>query len=103
METPTEAIDTLSEIPWGAIWVTTVFFMGSVVVALSFYVRNLNKTIVSISDSRTSDAKEMFEASQKLTRESLTTVDKASRAIDALGARIVGVETAISRLRTGGP
>jgi hypothetical protein len=76
--------------------------MGGVIVSLSFYVRALNRTIVSISNDRTSDTKEMYEASQKLTRESLETVDKACRAIDGLGSKIQNVEEAISRLRTGG-
>lgn len=102
METPTEAIDTLSEIPWGAIWIVTISFLAPVIVALALYVRSLNRTIVTISNSRTNDAKEMYESSQKLTRESLTTVDKACRAIDDLGTKVQNVEGAISRFRTGG-
>jgi predicted Holliday junction resolvase-like endonuclease len=102
MELPTEAVNTLSDTAWGAIWIITVVVMGSVIASLSFYIRSLNRTIVSISNDRTNDAKEMYESSQKLTRESLMTVDKACRAIDDLGGKITNVESAISRFRTGG-
>jgi hypothetical protein len=102
MEIPQEAVNTLSDTAWGAIWLITVACMGTVITALSFYARYLNKIIVEISNSRTNDAKEMFEASNKLTRESLDTVSKACQAIDGLGSKIQNVESAISRFRTGG-
>lgn len=102
MELPTQAVNTLSDTAWGAIWVITVACMGTVITTLSLYVRSLNRTILEITDKRTNDAKEMYEASLKLTRESLTTVDKACKSINDLGAKMQNVENAISRFRTGG-
>lgn len=102
MEVPQEAINTLSDTTWGAIWLITVAVMSTVIVTLSLYARYLNKIIVEISNSRTNDAKEMFESSNKLTRESLATVNTASQAINSLGNKIENLETAVSRFRTGG-
>ncbi len=96
------ALNTLSDTAWGAILILMTTMTGSAITYLMLYVRSLNKTILDITDKRTNDAKEMYEASQKLTRESLTTVDKASRTIDLLGVRIVNVETAIGRLHMEG-
>lgn len=89
MEIPQEAVRTLSDTAWGAIWITTVVSMGAAITYLVIYIRTLNKTINSLGEKRTQDAKDNAEAAQKLVREALEAVGKATRAVEDLN-RTVG-------------
>jgi len=84
MEIPHEAVRTLSDTAWGAIWITTVVCMGSAITYLVVYIRSLNRTINSLGEKRTQDAKDNSEAAQRLVREALEAVGKATRAIEEL-------------------
>jgi predicted PurR-regulated permease PerM len=101
MDVPTEAVNALSDTQWGAILVLAVFVMCSFITYLMLQTRSLNRTIKEISDQRTDDAKEMYEGAQKMARESLETVNKATLAIENLGGKISELTTVILRWQGG--
>jgi len=94
MELPETAVRTLSDTAWGAIWIVTVVCMGSAIAYLVVYIRSLNKTVNDLGEKRTNDAKESAAEAQKLVRESLDAVGKATRAIEGLERTVCGVEAA---------
>lgn len=106
MEVPTEAVNTLSDTAWGAIWIITVVSMGSAITYLTVYIRSLNRMMREIGEKRTQDAKDSATESQKLVRELLEAMNKSVRAVDDLGRKVCesnrNTIDLIQRLLSGG-
>jgi len=81
-------MNTLSDTAWGALFVMMCTTMGSAIVYLMLYVRSLNRKIEDLGEKRTQDAKDDAAEAQKLVRESLEAVNKATRAIEELSRKV---------------
>jgi len=84
MELPQEAVNTLSDTTWGAIWLITAFGMGSAITYLIWTVRGNNKTILDLSEKRTQDAKDFGQMTRDLEKEALNATNAAKEAVKDL-------------------
>lgn len=84
MELPQEAVNTLSDTAWGAIWLITVLGMGSAITYLITTIRGDNKAIMDLSGKRTQDAKDFGDMTRALEREALTATNAAKEAVKDL-------------------
>jgi len=84
MEVPQEAVNTLSDTAWGAIWLITVFGMGSALTYLIMTIRGNNVTILDLAAKRTQDAKEFGNMTRELEREALNATNAAKEAVKDL-------------------
>ena len=99
MELPQEAVNTLSDTTWGAIWLITAFGMGSAIAYLIWTVRGNNKTILDLSEKRTQDAKDFGEMTRTLEREALTATNAAQEAVKDLERSNEGFEKELDELK----
>ena len=82
MEVPQEAVNTLSDTAWGAIWLITVSGMGSALTYLIWTIRGNNATI--LSEKRTQEAKDFGNMTRELEREALNATNDAKDAVKDL-------------------
>lgn len=84
MELPQEAVNTLSDTAWGAIWLITVFGMGSAITYLIWSVRGNNKTIQDLGEKRTQDAKNFGKMTLEVEKDALNGMNDAKEAVKDL-------------------
>lgn len=84
MEVPQEAVNTLSDTAWGAIWLITVFGMGSAITYLIWTIRGNNTTILDLAAKRTQDAKDFGRMTRELEKEALNATNDAKDAVKDL-------------------
>lgn len=84
MELPQEAVNTLSDTAWGAIWLITVFGMGSALTYLIMTIRGNNKAILDLSGKRTQDAKDFGKMTRELEKDALNAMNDAREAVKDL-------------------
>jgi hypothetical protein len=92
MEVPQAAVNTLSDTAWGAIWLITVFGMGSAITYLIMTVRGNNKTILDLADKRYDEARSFGDMSRELEREALNATNAAREAVEDLQDATKAVE-----------
>lgn len=99
MEVPKEAVNTLSDTAWGAIWLITVFGMGSAITYLIMLVRGYNRTILDLGEKRYREAKDFGNLTRELEREALNATNAAKEAVEDLQDSTKGVESEVKEFQ----
>ena len=96
MEVPQEAVNTLSDTAWGAIWLITTSGMGSAITYLIMTIRGNNKTILDLAEKRYREAREFGDMTRKLERDAIDVSHAAAEAVEDLQEATKAVEKELS-------